>query len=183
VSIGEIVHTAIEEVNRSKQVFIKTWEQCRVGGKVIIQELCREIATADLFCADLTGMNANVMFELGYAIAKNKRIWLVLDTSFVDSRSHFEQLRILTTVGYATYCNSQDLRTQFFKDRPHTDLADTIFRQTVEPSLSSTGRPILLHLKSRHENEASIRISRGLQKCPIPLISYAGGRSAGMLPA
>ncbi len=171
MSISEIVHTAIDEVNRRKQVFIKTWEQCRVGGKVIIQELCREIAAADLFCADLTGMNANVMFELGYAIAKNKRIWLVLDTSLVDSKNHFEQLRILTTVGYAKYCNSQDLLTEFFKERPHTELAETIFKQTVEPSLSTTTRPILLHLKSRHENEASIRISRGLQKCPIPLIT------------
>jgi hypothetical protein len=64
-SIIEIIHTAVEDINRGKQVFIKRWDQCRVGGKVIIQELCQEIAAADLFCADLTGMNANVMFELG----------------------------------------------------------------------------------------------------------------------
>lgn len=170
-SISEIVHTAVEEVNRKKQVFIKTWEQCRVGGKVIIHELCREIAVANLFCADLTGMNANVMFELGYAIAKNKRIWLVLDTSQLDTKTHFEQLRILTTVGYAEYCNSEDLLSRFFKDTPYADLDDTIVKQVVAPSIASGTREILLYLKSKYDNEASIRISRSLQQCPIPLIT------------
>jgi hypothetical protein len=96
---------------------------------------------------------------------------LALDTSQVDSTSHFQQLRILTTVGYAKYCNSEDLRSQFYKDKPHADLGQTIFKQVVEPSLTPTGRAHLLHLKNRHENEASIRISRRLQKCPIPLIT------------
>jgi hypothetical protein len=74
-SISEIIQGAVCSVNRSKQVYIKTWEQCRVAGKVIIDELCREIDQGALFCADLTTLNANVMFELGYAIGKKKRIW------------------------------------------------------------------------------------------------------------
>lgn len=170
-SITEIVHAGVDHINRSKQVFIKTWEQCRIGGKIIIQELCREISATDLFCADLTGMNANVMFELGYAIARNKRVWLGLDTTHVDSKVHFEQLRILTTIGYAKYSNSNELSSQFFKDKPHTDIGETIFKQVIEPNLTSTGRATLVYLKSRHDNEASIRISRTLQKCPIPLIT------------
>ena len=56
------------------------------------------------------------MFELGYAIAMNRRIWLGLDATLVDSKTHFEQLRVLTTVGYARYCNSQELAAAFLKD-------------------------------------------------------------------
>ena len=37
------------------------WEECDVGGKIVIQEICREIAAADIFSADLTGMNANAL--------------------------------------------------------------------------------------------------------------------------
>src|ERR1035437_4659056 len=42
---------------------ITVWENARVGGKVIIGELCRLIDECDLFVADVTGINPNVMFE------------------------------------------------------------------------------------------------------------------------
>lgn len=125
----------------------------------MIDEICREIEEADIFCADLTGMNANVMFELGYAIAMNRRIWLGLDTTFVDAKSHFEQLRVLTTVGYSRYCNSKELSSGFFKDEPYNDLADTVFEKAIRPSLGPALGEKILYLKSRHETEASIRIS------------------------
>src|SRR5678816_1671645 len=102
-TISESIQAAVSNINKSGLIHIKVWEDCRVGGKVIVDEVCREIAQADLFCADLTHLNANVMFELGYAIAKNKRIWLLLDTSIVEARKRFDQLRILTTVGYTAY--------------------------------------------------------------------------------
>jgi hypothetical protein len=84
-TIGEAIRAAATSINGGGEIFIKPWEECSVGGKIIIQEICREIEQADLFCADLTHLNPNVMFELGYAIAINKRIWLVLDTSITDS--------------------------------------------------------------------------------------------------
>jgi hypothetical protein len=137
-----------------------SWEDCKLGGKVVIQEICGAIEEADVFCADLTGMNPNVMFELGYAIAINRRIWLVLDTTFTSSKDHFEQLRILTTVGYSKYCNSKDLVAGFLKDEPYKDLQNTIFEKAIRPSLGPTVDEKILYLKSRHETEASVRISR-----------------------
>ncbi len=171
--LAETIRTAAGEVNRMGVVSLKTWEQCKVGGKVVIQELCGEIDQAQLFCADLTGTNANVMFELGYAIARDKRIWLVLDTTLSASLTQFEQLRILTTIGYAKYCNSGDIVRAFHTDQPYRDLGRTIFRQAIEPSLSPTSQETILYLKSRHETEASIRISKRIQeltKLRIPLI-------------
>src|SRR5271155_1400437 len=158
-SIGELVRTAITELNRTGHVLAKGWEDCRVGGKVVIHEICDEIEEADIFCADLTGMNANVMFELGYAIAMNRRIWLGLDVTRVDSKAHFEQLRVLTTVGYTKYCNSRELLAGFYKDSPYSDLENTVFEQAIRPSLGPAVGEKILYLKSRHETEASIRIS------------------------
>ena len=169
-SISEVIQAAVYGVNRSKQVYIKTWEQCRVAGKVIIDELCKEIDQAQLFCADLTTLNANVMFELGYAIGKNKRVWLILDTSRVESKKQFEQLRVLTTVGYVNYCNSSDIQDALFREHPYNDMDSTIFRQAIEPQLSPGARCAILYLKSRHDNEASVKISRTLQKSSIPRI-------------
>jgi hypothetical protein len=163
-SIGEIVRTACSQINQGNQIVMKTWEECRVGGKVVIYELCKEIDHAEVFCADLTGMNANVMFELGYAIAKNKRVWLTLDTSISGVRAEFEQLRILTTIGYAKYCNSLDIRSKFLHDQPFTDLTNTIFEQAIRPHLSPSVTEKLLYLKSLHDTEASIRLTSRIDR-------------------
>ena len=130
-TISETIRAAVANLNKSNIVHIKVWEDCRVGGKVIVDEICKEIVQADLFCADLTHLNANVMFELGYAIAKNKRIWLLLDTSIVEVGKRFDQLRILTTVGYTSYCNSRDIEEAFYRDSPYLDLSDTIYETAI----------------------------------------------------
>jgi hypothetical protein len=119
VSCGDAIRQAVGILNGYGIVSIQTWEQCQVGGKLVIDEICRAIDAAQLFCADITEMNANVMFELGYAIARKKRIWLILDPTIVESKSQFEQLRILTTVGYARYSNSSEIVNRFTQDHPN----------------------------------------------------------------
>ena len=100
----EAIQDAVRELNASKQVNIKTWEECNIGGKPIIDTIYNEIDKAKLFFADLTGLNPNVMFELGYAIARKKRIWLIFDTTYPKEKKMFDHLRILTTVGYIPLC-------------------------------------------------------------------------------
>ena len=159
-SIQETVHI----LNASGQVNIKTWEDCKIGGNFIIDTICNEIDGADLFFADLTGLNANVMFELGYAIARDKRIWLIFDETYTEGKNMFNQLKVLTTIGYVSCCNSKDIISAFYKDNPTEDLENTIFRTAIEPGLKPGGYHSILHLKSQHENEAAVRVSNLLQK-------------------
>jgi hypothetical protein len=168
--IAEVINAAVKDIQQSTSTVIRTWEQCSVTGKVIMSELCQEIREAGLFCADITGMNANVMFELGYAIAANKRVWLVLDTSISGAKIAFDQVRVLTTIGYASYCNSADIKTKFLQEAPQYDLENTLFERAIRPSLSPISNPALLYLKSRHETEASIRISKRISAAPIRVI-------------
>jgi hypothetical protein len=169
-TIGEAVRNALQTINSSGVVTIKSWEDCSVGGKLVIQEICNEIEASQFFCADLTGINANVMFELGYAIARNKRIWLTLDTSLVNVRKEFDQLRILTTVGYQASTNSGLIVNGFYKDSPYQDLDATVFDSYVRPNLTSDSRPFFVYLKGRHPTEASVRMSERVDKVPLPLI-------------
>lgn len=170
-SLGESLKEAANELNASLPVNLRAWEECSVGGKFVMGEICREIDEASLFCADLTGLNANVMFELGYAIAGDKRIWLVLDPTIQGFDQEFKQLKLLTTIGYAKCLNSQDITRCFYKDSPYSDLEATIFRQAIEPILSpSKAAKFLLYLKSRHDTEASNRLSNEIQQASIPQI-------------
>jgi hypothetical protein len=177
-TISEIICATTERLNKSGLVQIKTWEECRVGGKVIVHEICREIKDAQLFIADLTHLNANVMFELGYAISMNKRIWLLLDTSIVETSKRFDQLRILTTVGYSKYCSSRDVEAAFYRDEPYSDLENTIFNTAIKPNLKGTSKTTLLYLKNKHNTEASIRVTKRIGETKIPVIVDDPGESA-----
>jgi hypothetical protein len=72
------------------------------------------LTISNFFCADVTTINPNVMYEVGFAIARDKRVWLIRDDSYVDSRVEFDQLRFLTTVGYRPYTNAEQIIKGFF---------------------------------------------------------------------
>ena len=163
-TLREPIQEAVRKLNAKGEVNIKTWEECNIGGKFIINTICDAIDEAELFFADLTGFNANVMFELGYAIARNKRIWLILDTTYKEQKNMFNQLRILTTVGYVACCNSEDIVLGFYKNNPVEDIKKTIFRTAIEPSLIQGGYHSIFYLKSLHENQAAMRVSNLLEK-------------------
>ncbi len=84
-SISETIRSAVAEINSTSVAEIMVWEQMRVGGTVIIDTICKHIRESDFLCADLTTTNPNVMFELGYAIGIDKRIWQVNDNSISES--------------------------------------------------------------------------------------------------
>jgi hypothetical protein len=173
VSCGDAIRQAVDVLNGYGIVSIRTWEQCQVGGKLVIFELCKAIDQSQLFCADVTDMNANVMFELGYAIARKKRIWLILDPTIVESKSQFEQLRILTTVGYARYSSSSEIVNRFTQDHPDSDLQSTLYAQAIERNLPSVAPIKVLYLKSLHATDASIQITNSvanLERLGVPLI-------------
>jgi len=167
-SIPETIKGAVNEINKAQDCYIKTWQECAISGKIIIDVICREIDNADLFIADLTWANPNVLFELGYAIGKQKRIWLLLDPSFTESKNLFDQLRILTTVGYAPYSNSRDIVDQFYEEQPWLDLQETIFARSIEPALQEHEENHLLYLKNQHETEASRKLSRLINSFKLP---------------
>lgn len=142
-----------------------------MNGRFIISEICDAIDQSDFFCADVTGLNPNVMFELGYAIAANRRIWLIRDDSYSDAKKEFDQFGLLSTVGYSPYVNSEHIIKSFFADQPHLSLKDTIFDRSIAPMLSGQASDSsLLYLKSRHDTEASVRVTRVLEDSLIPLV-------------
>jgi hypothetical protein len=68
-SIPTTIKAAIEAINKSQMSTLLSWETLEIGGKYIVQEICEAIDDCDFFCADITTINPNVMFELGFAIA------------------------------------------------------------------------------------------------------------------
>ena len=100
ISVSESIEGAIQTINNSGLATLKSWKSYEVNGKLIFDEVTKAINEADYFCADLTGFSNNVLFELGYAMTKNKPIFLILDDTYIDSKKQYEEFSSLTTTGY-----------------------------------------------------------------------------------
>ncbi len=96
------IQNAIHHINSSGyDIRVKDWQSMSVGGKFILDEVCAEIDDSDVFICDLTHINMNVLFELGYAIAQNKRIWISINADLHDKEKIYDGLGLLTTIGYS----------------------------------------------------------------------------------
>lgn len=160
---GESIATFIRTLREKAILGITPWTECRIGGRVVIQTICERINALPLFFADLTGANPNVMFELGYAIASNKRVWLILDESYLEAKRRFEELRILTTIGYRAYSNSDDLFKHFHTDRPDLSQNHTLFKDAIEPYLGDRAPVGLFYLKPRLRDETYTHVDKRLR--------------------
>ena len=91
---SDTISAFCDKVNGAGLGTIETWEQMLIGGKILITEICKKIDDCDFLCADITRLNPNVLFEIGYGIAKKKRIWLIRDTTIPSENSDFKQFKI-----------------------------------------------------------------------------------------
>jgi hypothetical protein len=170
-SRAESVELAIGEISGGGVVDIAGWKSASIGGRIIISAICDQICRCDLFIADVTGLNPNVLFELGYAIALNKRIWLLFDTNIERAKQDFNRFQLLTTAGYTPFSNSRDIVSGFYKDEPYKNLDRTLLCDLLGPVESRQRlRSSLLHLKPSVETDAASRIARRVAAAPIPSV-------------
>lgn len=173
-ALSEVIEKSIDEINNLGKDLINAhgWKTLGVSGKIIIQEVCKAIDDCDLFICDLTYLNPNVLFELGYAIARNRRIWITLDISFDESKQNYERFSLLRGIGYAGYQNSNHFTGNFFNEHPYDDLQSTVYSNLVKPSRETRDKQLrMFYLKSRVESEASIELSRLLKASRVPMIT------------
>lgn len=169
-SLAESVEQSIEQIKKGGMVSIDGWRSLSVSGKFIMMTICEDIDKKDIFICDLTTLNHNVLFELGYAIAKNKRVLILLNPGIQRAKEDYEKFKLLTTVGYSPYTNSREIVDAFYKEQPYEDLEHTIYKHAIESVISFPGKPTLLYLKSGIETEASVKLSRKVAKMEIPVI-------------
>ena len=173
-ALSEILEKSITRINTEGEglVIARGWKELGVTGKIIIKEVCAAIDDSQLFICDLTYLNPNVLFELGYAIAHNKRIWITLDTSYEESKQNYDKFSLLRGIGYAGYQNADHLANLFFHQHPYDDTGETIYSKIIKSSSSTREHHnAILYLKSKVETQASIDLSRLIKNSGIQIIT------------
>ncbi len=87
----------------------QTWKEGFKPGAFISSNVRELINQSEIFIADITFSNFNVIYEVGYAIGNGKTVIPISNKSFRDAGKYLDQLGILDTVGFESYENSEEL--------------------------------------------------------------------------
>jgi hypothetical protein len=150
-------------LTQSSEVKARSWEDLNVTGNLIIGEITAAIDDAVVAAFDVTDLNENVLFELGYAIGRDKVVWLVSDRTIDQSNRRWDKFGLLRTVGQSRYSNSEDVRDAFLRDRPH-QRTQTILGQLTQSGLTSKSADSVLYLAGPHDTNGERAIRRALDR-------------------
>src|SRR5690348_14193944 len=106
--IGEVVTSAAQHIDG-----MTTWEQLDIPGRFLIDPIFEKIVDADYLAADITKLNFNVSYEIGFAIGKQRRVILVKSGAIDSDTEAIRDIGIFDTIGYKTYTTSAQLKDFF----------------------------------------------------------------------
>lgn len=108
--IGQAVERAVSNFAKTNgTVKVSTWGALDIVGQFIASEVLAGIDAADFLLADISELNFNVTYEIGYAIGKSKRLLLVKNKSLIAQGLKVTDVGIFDTLGYKDYQNSSEL--------------------------------------------------------------------------
>jgi hypothetical protein len=111
--ISTTIERAVAEVeHRLGRRRFDTWRDNDIAGKFIDQQVRDGIDSHDVLIADISAMNLNVSYEIGYAIGKEKRV-LIIRNPAIAQTANINEIGIFDTLGWTLYQNSDDLSALF----------------------------------------------------------------------
>lgn len=85
------------------------WEFNDVAGNPLISPIVEGIDGSKFVVADITYLNRNVAYEIGFAIGRGRRCFLVRSSSVEGDMKIAREVGIFDTLGYETYGNDDEL--------------------------------------------------------------------------
>jgi nucleoside 2-deoxyribosyltransferase len=163
--IAATVEAAAVKLERSEPTWsCITWKQLPVAGRSIFCEICKAIRRSVTVVADVTTLNFNLLFEIGFIIGLGVPVIPIRDTSYQADRRAFEELGLLDTLGYVDFTNSEELQDALVSRVPGYPLAKV-------PSHEFRDAPLYV-LKGPIETEGAIHMMSALKKSAIKFRTY-----------
>jgi hypothetical protein len=156
------ISAGIKEFNKHQSTYsASTWEEMSIVGMPINSEIFKCIDECEIFSCDLTYLNHNVLFELGYAIGKRRRIIIFLNNTVVDAEKNYRSLKFLRNVGYSVFINGKDvLRGLQVKDSAKENILDELVRiDSCEKNVVD-----VFLINNKIENQASLDVKDSIKK-------------------
>lgn len=154
-----------------------SWEEMTVDGRLIASEVENALDEATLGVFEVSSLNLNVLYELGYAIGSGKRVVTLLDVQDAEARTRWERLALLSTAGYTGYRNSDHLRAELERivvDSP----GDALLDELLAGAKGHLDERRLVLVPSAKDDDAAREVQRvadsyeGLEVHTMDLVEY-----------
>jgi hypothetical protein len=133
VAIGQCISAAISKLNAGDRWSITPWPEVDNWGKPLIAPILMRIAESDCVIADITRLNFNVTFELGYSIGAKKRVLPVINSGLKTDEEYFSSIGIYDSLGFKKYESSEQLAALLEREILTDPIAVPSFRDTEAP--------------------------------------------------
>lgn len=154
----------IELANKSStDLVFSGWPDNDIAGRPLTEPIINKIEKASFVVADVTVLNFNVTFEIGFAIGSGKRTFLIHNETFNDDSSKVSKVGIFDTLGYATYTNAESLQQHLLSEIDQTPLDVSSARDQKAP---------VYLLETPHRGDAMTRIISRVKKARLQYRSF-----------
>lgn len=164
--ISETIKTAVETLqNSDTDRSWVPWTDIPIAGQLLFCQVCKQIRRSSCVVADITTLNFNLMFEIGFSIALGVPTVMIRDTSYAVDKEHFKQLGLFDTLGYVEFSNSDQLKERLQKVLPEVRPLGPVPQRAFRES------PIYV-VKSVIPTEGSMNLESTLKKSRLRYRTY-----------
>ncbi len=142
----------------------KSWRQLPITGRLIFCEICKATRFASTVVADVTTLNFNLLFEIGFSIGLGVPVIPIRDTTYIASRRDFDDLGVLDTLGFLDFRNAEELATNLLARLPGSPLPTTLVKEYKESPLYVLKGPI--------NTEGAVQLMSTLKKSGFRFRAY-----------
>lgn len=149
--VGQTIEQAVTSCNAK----VNTWRALDIPGHFISEKVLEGIDSCGFLVADISVLNFNVTYEIGYAIGKGKRVLLTKNKSIQEGNPSIREVGIFDTLGYMEYQNASELSGFLNSAIPSDPLS--------LPSKINIKSPVYL-LEGMHKTDWATRIVSRIKK-------------------
>jgi hypothetical protein len=113
IVLAQLIADAVYVANgKSDRVRYEAWVNNDVPGNPLISPVLDRIEDSAFVIADITTLNLNVVYEIGFAIGSGKRAYLIRHQGTEGDKAVAREAGIFDTLGYHEYTDQDDLVTR-----------------------------------------------------------------------
>jgi len=129
--VARIIVDAVARANAlPTPIHFEPWVFAGTPGSPLASPILSRIEESTLVVADITYLNLNVIYEIGFAIGRTRRVFLIRDKGTVGDKLHATEAGIFDTLNYFEYTSVDDLKHRLTS---HIEMTPLPLRQTVDP--------------------------------------------------
>lgn len=108
--IGDAVELAVGNLREKSGItVVQSWRETDIAGRFVAEQILNKIEAAQAFAADVSQLNFNVAYEVGFALAKGKHVVLTRHKGLQPKPPLITDVGIFDTLGYLEYQNAAEL--------------------------------------------------------------------------